>query len=780
MTGLDVGLDLGSTWVKALAATPEGEQVAVVRRRTPWTSLPSGCTQTTADALAATVRELLSELDGALAGSSVQSIGISGMAEAGVLLDEVGQAHAPIPAWFDPRGEQELLAVSPALLDELPSVTGLPVSALCTLAKLLHHRANGLDLAGLTWLNVPEYVAHLLGGDRAGEVSLTARTGLVDQDHGEPWAPAFEALGVGTELLPQRRTAGSVWGTAAGVPASMRGAVLTVAGHDHLVASVAAGVVAPRQLYDSMGTAEALVRVLERPLPRERRGALAALGVNTVRHLLPGRSTMLAGTRTGLVLRRVLGMVGVTDAEGRDVLDAAVLALPSGQQHGGRVSGIEVRGAVNTSSTLTVRVDNDDVSPALLFAAALAHCDEVLADVVALLDAEIGPADETVVSGGWSGMATIRRARRALLPGVRFSTRSEDTAHGAALIGAFAASTENDLADFASRRVAAATRSPGPKPLTPTTGRKPRMTTTPVQPSSLDAIATDAGTFAVVAMDQRNTLKRMFAAAGIADPTTEEMTAIKADVVEALGSAASAFLLDPTYGVPALDRVSDEVRKQLGVLVAAEPSERRKYQGEPRGTYDASLDAAWVRAQGGDALKFLIQLRADRPGGSGPDLAAESVEVIRTVVEDCRAAGMPSVIENLIYPLPGEELTPQAREDAIIAAAVALDALQPDLLKLEYPGSAAGCRRLAAAISSPWAVLSAGVDFEEFTEVLKVSCDEGGASGFIAGRAVWKETVGMGEAARRAYLADEGRRRLVGCLEAIDGRAVPWRKAAGI
>jgi tagatose-1,6-bisphosphate aldolase len=306
------------------------------------------------------------------------------------------------------------------------------------------------------------------------------------------------------------------------------------------------------------------------------------------------------------------------------------------------------------------------------------------------------------------------------------------------------------------------------------------MSDTTVQPTTLDDIATDNGTFAVLAFDQRNTLKRMYAAIGNENPTAEEMTSLKADVVEALGTTASAFLLDPTYGIPALDQVSDDVRKQLGVLVAAEPAERQKYGDEPRGTYDSSLNAAWVRSQGGDALKFLIQVRADRPVGDGPDLAAESIDVIRTVVEDCRATGVPSVIENLIYPLPGEELSPQAREDAIIAAAVALDQLNPDLLKLEYPGSAEGCRRLAESIKAPWAVLSAGVDFDTFTEVLKVSCDEGGASGFIAGRAVWKETVGMGVDERRAYLADEGRRRLEGCLEAIDGRAVPWRKAAGI
>ena len=55
----------------------------------------------------------------------------------------------------------------------------------------------------------------------------------------------------------------------------------------------------------------------------------------------------------------------------------------------------------------------------------------------------------------------------------------------------------------------------------------------------------------------------------------------------------------------------------LPALVAAEPGDRQKYGEEPRGTRDPALDAAWVRSQGGDALKFLIQVRADRPRAAG-------------------------------------------------------------------------------------------------------------------------------------------------------------------
>ncbi len=292
---------------------------------------------------------------------------------------------------------------------------------------------------------------------------------------------------------------------------------------------------------------------------------------------------------------------------------------------------------------------------------------------------------------------------------------------------------------------------------------------------SLADIATDDGTFAVVAMDQRNTLKRMFAAVGQEDPSEEELRGVKQDVISALSPAASAFLLDPTYGVPALHAVSASLDKVPGVLVAAEPSSRGSYNGEPRASLAPGQDARWVRDQGGSATKFLVQLRADRAPAEGVDLAGEALDVVRELIEDCREAGVPSVVENLIYPLPEEEaLTPERRADAIIEAAAALDALKPDLLKLEYPGSPSACRRLAEVLTVPWAVLSAGVGFDEFAEVLRISCDEGGASGFIAGRAVWKDAVGMPAGPRLEYLQDEGLRRLEGCLAAIQDRARPW------
>ena len=449
-----MGIDVGSTYVKGVVLDDSREQVAIARIDTPWTSHPQGRTEMESEALLDAVRTILEELSAQLLArvddSRVVSIGVSGMAEAGVIMtaEDAGAAVVrPIIAWFDPRGDEALATVSAKVADEFGGRTGLPFTSLATFAKLMTLRAEGVDLSGLQWLNVPEFVAHALGGRRRGEVSLVARTGLIDQETGEPWTDALAELGVDDSLLPERLPAGSTWGTAsADLPAPLVGARLTVAGHDHLVASVAAGAAHPEILYDSIGTAEALIRTLDEPLGRDARARLAAHGIDTVRHILPDRWVLLAGTRSGLLMRRVLQLAGVHDPVGRAQLDEAVMQL------GEIPDGLRVTGGDSLDSFLTVHATSDGLSPAALFAATLRHGSELLLDVVSRMDAEVPTATSTIISGGWAQMACVQRERRDAFPDVTVSDHQEDTAFGAALLAAFCADdSATELTEFVAR-----------------------------------------------------------------------------------------------------------------------------------------------------------------------------------------------------------------------------------------------------------------------------------------------------------------------------------------
>ncbi len=303
------------------------------------------------------------------------------------------------------------------------------------------------------------------------------------------------------------------------------------------------------------------------------------------------------------------------------------------------------------------------------------------------------------------------------------------------------------------------------------------MTTAALQGQSLSlsSIADESGLFAIIAFDQRNTLRRMFGAVGI-EATDQNMRDVKVEVTRALTPDASGILLDPSLGVGAvLD--AGALDSSCGLLIAAEPTDRGDFDGEPRSYRIPEQNAAWVKSLGGDAVKVLVMMNPQREVRPGePDITAETVELVANIVDDCREQGIPSVIENLVFAPRGvDKLTPEQRERAIISSAELLTATKPDLLKLEYPGSAEGCRRLSQVLTVPWAVLSAGVDFDVFEEVIKVSCDDGGASGFIAGRSVWKEAVGLNPNERTTFLVETARPRLIKLREAIAGRATPWQ-----
>ncbi len=290
----------------------------------------------------------------------------------------------------------------------------------------------------------------------------------------------------------------------------------------------------------------------------------------------------------------------------------------------------------------------------------------------------------------------------------------------------------------------------------------------------LGSIARPDGTLAIVAMDQRNTLRRMLEA--VNRPTsTEEMRGFKVDVTAGLSPLTSAVLLDPEFGVPAV-KEANAMASGSAYLVAAEPPERETWNGEPRAGRDPLRSAQWVKDMGGDAVKFLVQMRPDRKVGPGePDLIAEVVDVVNAVVQDCRAVGIPSVVETLLYSLPGEEpLSQRRRAELIVESARILDGCGSDLLKLEYPSDAEGCRGVADVMTGPWAMLSAGMPLENFLSAIRTACDEGGASGFIAGRVYWKEAVAMEGEARRSFLGGEARERLEQSLAAMEGRARPW------
>lgn len=450
-----LGIDVGTTQTKVLATTTDGVEVVVRSTPTHWTTRPGGLVETDglalADAVIALTAETVRAARGVLGPVQVGALAVTGMAECGVLLhhDDSSRALTPAIAWFDPRGRTELSHLPADLTAAFPGVTGLPLGAQVTAAKLLWFKDAGFDLRAGSWLHIPELVVHRLGGRRVAETSLLARTGLFDQGTAAPWPEMLDELGVDPTLFPEQVAAGVPVGAADGrhCPAELRGAALTVAGHDHPVAAVGCGAVAPGEVFDSFGTAQVFLRTLDMAVEPDRRARLVAAGVNVVRHAVPGRWHLLGGTKAGLLMRRTLKLLGVTDDTQRAALDAAAMAVIAQDTTG----LVEVSGADNFDGTLRITAVSDDVSPATLWLATVRHGIAEGNRLLQTMTDEFGPAPAIVVAGGWTRMASVRREKQQaeLTTGrqVRFTHRAQAGAFGATAFAAsaFTASTASTV-----------------------------------------------------------------------------------------------------------------------------------------------------------------------------------------------------------------------------------------------------------------------------------------------------------------------------------------------
>jgi sugar (pentulose or hexulose) kinase len=407
-----LGLDVGTSSVKAAAFDESLRELSHGRAATPWTG-----NELDPDALLAAA---LAAADAALpAGAEVAAVGVAGMAETGVLVDDGGRPVVPSIAWHDSRGAEEAARIA-AELPAFSERTGLPATTLCTLAKYAWMRAHWPDSArGTRWVNVAEWIVQGLGGERSAESSLASRTGFYDLHTGEPWEAALAFAGAPAGLAPPQRPAGTPLGRAGDGPGRargevlrrLRGAVLAVGGHDHLAAAVGADAAGEGDVLDSCGTAEAILRSTAPLEPDTVRRAVAD-GFTVGRHAIAGRFALQGAVWAGEALQAVCDLLGVP-TEARDELEAAALTADPGSL---ALHGLD-------DDTLTITGLTGGASPGALYRAVLERIGADGASVLARMEALAGPARRLVVTGGWSEGAAARAVKeRHLGPFERSST----------------------------------------------------------------------------------------------------------------------------------------------------------------------------------------------------------------------------------------------------------------------------------------------------------------------------------------------------------------------
>ena len=299
---------------------------------------------------------------------------------------------------------------------------------------------------------------------------------------------------------------------------------------------------------------------------------------------------------------------------------------------------------------------------------------------------------------------------------------------------------------------------------------------------SLTALSAATGTFHILACDQRGAMRRLIEAGG-GEATHERVVRLKLDIVGVLSPLATGVLLDPEYGAGAA--VAERALSgRAGLVVAVEETGYAEVAGERHSRLLDGWGVEKVKAMGAAAAKLLVYFNPRR------EAAARAQEaLVEQVAAACRRLDLPLMLECLVYPTDAAappEAFLREREDLIVESARALSRFDVDLYKAEFPRHPAleggererrrACERLTEACRVPWAVLSAGVDFSTYARQVEEAC-QAGASGFVGGRAIWREAATLPEGPERErFLRGEMVRRFEHLAEIAAAHGRPWHR----
>ncbi|MGI8417359.1 MAG: tagatose 1,6-diphosphate aldolase [Nakamurella sp.] len=300
-------------------------------------------------------------------------------------------------------------------------------------------------------------------------------------------------------------------------------------------------------------------------------------------------------------------------------------------------------------------------------------------------------------------------------------------------------------------------------------GGKTTNRTVPALPSGLgkirrlDRISDAEGFIRVAAIDHPENYLALFDT-DVSLVGFEEVVESKLQLIDAMAPHCTALLLDPVYSIGQAI-LSGAAAGSVGLLSGVEKLSYAPADSTTGWGSELAVRGDWsvetLAALGVDGVKIVVFHRSD----SG-EVSDEQHVTIQRLAADCAANELPLIVEPIWYPGPGEDLADptiqQLRSREIIGSAQSFAECGADIMKVEFPGTVLGsvedpdaaaaardaCGELDSVLDLPWVLLSASVGFDAFAAQLQIAA-AAGASGFMAGRALWGDGVGRLPAEQR-------------------------------
>jgi tagatose 1,6-diphosphate aldolase len=267
---------------------------------------------------------------------------------------------------------------------------------------------------------------------------------------------------------------------------------------------------------------------------------------------------------------------------------------------------------------------------------------------------------------------------------------------------------------------------------------------------SFQRVTSPDGYFLICALDHLSDFQELLDS-DLSRVTYQQTGEAKNQLIRTLADQCSAFLLDARFGL-AQAIASRALPGSVGLMASVEDEDYKPATATRKTRFRENWSTKQMKMLGVDVCKLLWFFRPDS------SVADHQRDVVKGLVEECTSLSLPLVVEPIWYPLEGEDPTSTAwrerRVQGIIESAREAYELGTDMLKVEFPGyvdSDAGkakaleaCQQLDAAVTVPWVILSAGVNYDSFKAQVEIACDAG-ASGFLAGRSIWRDAASVSD-----------------------------------
>lgn len=305
-----MGIDLGSTTLKAVVYDLDGNAVAAGSRPTRLVH-PSGAHPEWAvwqpeqiwSGAAAAIRDAVAGLDEP---GGLRAVAVTGMGMDGLPVDEAGRWLYPLISWHDPRTRPQLRWWKRNIgAEKAFSIGGNPLWPINSALRILWLREHEPGIFARTdkWLLIEDFLNFMLCGRRATDYSMASCTLLFDLRTLE-WSDEMLRLsGIDRRLMceafPSGTLLGEVTAAAARATGLPPGTPVVLGGHDHLCSALPVGAFRPGVVLDVVGTWESVLTSTEKPVLKPE---LRTMGMTVQAHVARGSYAIWGGNPAGEML----------------------------------------------------------------------------------------------------------------------------------------------------------------------------------------------------------------------------------------------------------------------------------------------------------------------------------------------------------------------------------------------------------------------------------------------------------------------------------------------